>query len=120
MSAMSRNKGASAELEVLRLLGEELGQSLQRNLSQTREGGADCICVKGFAIEVKRQEQLSRPAWWRQAAEQAQRLAVEPMLLYRRNREPWTAWIHTADGGYRVGTLIDAAAAIREKWMMWP
>ena len=120
MSAMARNKGARAELEVLRLLGEELGQALQRNLSQTREGGADCICVKGFAIEVKRQEQLSRPAWWRQAVEQAQRLGVEPMLLYRRNHEPWTAWIHTIDGGHRAGTLADAAGAIREKWAYWP
>jgi hypothetical protein len=116
----SRNKGARAELEVLRLLGDELGQELQRNLSQTRAGGADCICVRGFAIEVKRQEQLSRPAWWRQAVEQARGLGVEPMLLYRRNREPWQAWIHTIDGQYREGTLIEAAGAIREKWAQWP
>lgn len=120
MSAMSRSKGARAEREVLSLLGDELGQSLRRNLSQTREGGADCICVKGFAIEVKRQEQLSRPAWWRQAVEQARRLGVEPMLLYRRNREPWTAWIHTTDGKYREGTVEQAAGAIREKWAFWP
>jgi len=120
MSAMQRRKGAQAEREVLRLLGEELGQQLQRNLSQTREGGADCICVRGYAIEVKRQESLSRPAWWRQACEQAARLGVEPLLLYRRSREQWTAWIHTRDGQWRAGTLIDAAGAIREKWTMWP
>jgi len=120
MSAMQRRKGAQAEREVLRLLGEELGQQLQRNLSQTREGGADCICVRGYAIEVKRQESLSRPAWWRQACQQAARLQVEPLLLYRRSREQWTAWIHTRDGQWREGTLIDAAGAIREKWTMWP
>ena len=120
MSASQRRKGAAAEREVLRLLGEELGILLQRNIQQTRDGGADCLCVKGFAIEVKRQEALSRPAWWRQACEQASMVQAEPMLLYRRSREPWTAWIHTRDGMWREGTLIDAACAIREKWSAWP
>ncbi len=118
--AGSRNKGAAAEREVLKLLGAELGVALKRNIEQTRGGGADCLEVKGFAIEVKRQERLSRPAWWAQAIEQAQRVGAEPMLLYRRNREPWQAFIHTHDGQYREGTLIDAACAIREKWSRWP
>ena len=116
----SRNKGAAAEREVLRLLGDELGQTLQRNISQTRGGGADCLEVKGWAIEVKRCEALSRPRWWRQACKQAQQVGAEPMLLYRRSRESWTAWIHTRDGQYREGTLIDAACAIREKLACWP
>ena len=120
MSAMQRRKGAQAEREVLKLLGEELGQMLTRNLTQTREGGADCLAVQGWAIEVKRQEALSRPAWWRQACEQAQRVGAEPMLLFRRNREQWTAWIHTSQGNWRQGTLQDAACAIREKWLTWP
>jgi len=42
------------------------------------------------------------------------------MLLYRRNRERWTAWIHTQDGKWREGNLQDAACAIREKWLAWP
>ena len=120
MSKASRDKGARAEREVLKLLGEELGQVLQRNIQQTRGGGADCLEVKGFAIEIKRQERLSRPAWWAQAVEQAQRVGAEPMLLYRRNREQWQAFIHTRDGQYREGSLIEAASAIREKWAYWP
>lgn len=116
----SRNKGAAAERELLKLLGDELGVMLARNLVQTREGGADCLQVSGFAIEVKRQEQLSRPAWWRQACEQADRVNAEPLLFYRRNREPWTAWIHTSAGKWREGSIQDAACAIREKWMRWP
>ena len=120
MSAMSRRKGAQAEREVLKLLGQELGVLLERNLSQARAAGADCIEVKGFAIEIKRRESLSRPAWWAQARAQAASLGVEPMLLYRRSREPWQAFIHTIDGQYREGTLIDAACAIREKWLAWP
>lgn len=120
MSAMQRRKGAAAEREVLRLLGAELGMMLERNLQQTREGGADCVAIKGWAIEIKRHERLSRPAWWRQACEQANKLGVEPMLLYRRSREPWRALIHAGDGKYKEGTLIDAANAIREKLLGWP
>jgi len=120
MSAMQRRKGAAAEREVLKLLGEELGQLLTRNLTQTREGGADCLAVKGWAIEVKRQERLSRPTWWRQAVEQAQRVGAEPMLLFRRNREQWTAWVHTSQGQWRQTDIVGAAQAIREKWLAWP
>lgn len=117
---MQRRKGAAAEREALLLLSKELGTELRRNLQQTREGGADCLMVKGFAIEIKRQEQLRRPSWWRQAVTQAEMAGAEPMLLYRRNREPWRAWIHTTCGEYREGSLIDAASAIREKWLRWP
>lgn len=117
MGLMQRRKGAAAEREVLKLLGAELGEILVRNLQQTREGGADCLAVRGYAIEIKRQEALSRPAWWRQACEQAAKVGAEPMLLYRRNREQWKAFIHTRDGKYREGTLQDAASAIREKWL---
>lgn len=120
MSASQRRKGAAAEREVLKLLSAELGVMLERNLSQTRGGGADCISLHGFAIEVKRQEALSRPAWWRQACAQAEKLGVEPMLLYRRSREPWKAFIHTRDGQYREGSILDAVEAIREKWLRWP
>ena len=120
MSAMQRRKGAAGEREVLKLLGLELGEIFTRNLEQTRNGGADCLAVKGWAIEIKRQESLSRPAWWRQACEQAKRVGAEPMLLYRRSREPWQAFIHTGEGKYREGTLQDAASAIREKWLQWP
>lgn len=120
MSASQRRKGAAAEREVLRILGDLLGVALTRNLQQTREGGADCLAVRGFAIEVKRQERLSRPAWWRQACDQAARVGAEPMLMYRRSRQPWQVLIHTADGAWREGSIDDAASAIREKWMRWP
>ena len=120
VSAMQRRKGAAAEREVLKLLGQELGQLLTRNLTQTREGGADCLAVKGWAIEIKRQERLSRPTWWKQACEQAQRVGAEPMLLFRRNREKWTAWVHTSQNQWRETDIVGAAQAIREKWLAWP
>lgn len=116
MSAASRRKGSSAERELLSLLGNELGVLLQRNLQQTRSGGADCVDLKGFSIEIKRQESLSRPKWWRQACAQAEALGAEPILFYRRSREPWAAWIKTSDG-HREVTLIEAAQHIRERWL---
>ena len=116
MSASQRRKGAAGEREFLRELGSELGDCLTRNLQQTREGGADCLCVRGWAIEVKRQEALSRPAWWRQACEQAERAGAQPMLAYRRNREPWRVWIKPG----KDITVAEAANAIREKWAQWP
>jgi len=117
---MQRSKGAAAEREFLRLLGDELGESLTRNLSQTREGGADCVHLRGWAIEIKRHERLSRPSWWRQACEQAHRLGVQPMLAWRRSREPWSVMAAWPGPTVRTMTVIEAACAIREKWAAWP
>lgn len=117
--ARSRNKGAAAERELLKLLGEELGVMLQRNIAQTRAGGADCLELKGFAVEIKRQESLSRPKWWAQAVEQGERIGSEPILFYRRNREPWSALVSTL-GGYREVAFVEAVSHIREKWLRWP
>ena len=116
MSAAQRNKGACGERELFNLLTDYLGFIVKRNLSQTRGGGADCLMVKGWAIEVKRCESLSRPTWWRQAVEQAEREGVQPMLAYRRNKEPWRVWIKEG-----CDISVEAAAcAIREKLLGWP
>lgn len=116
----SRNKGQVAERELLKLLGDELGVMLTRNLQQTREGGADCLQLKGFAVEVKRQERLSRPAWWAQAVEQGQRVGLEPILFYRRNREPWQALIYVTGDTYKEMSFLEAVSHVREKWLAWP
>lgn len=120
MSKSQREKGSRGEREFLKLLGDELGEALQRNLSQTRDSGADCIQVRGWAIEVKRQEKLSRPKWWRQAKKAAEDLGVQPMLAYRRNREPWAVWAAWPGPEVREMSLVEAAGAIREKWAVWP
>lgn len=120
MSASQRNKGAVAERELCKLLSEELGVSVERNRDQAFKGGADCLMVRGFAIECKRHETLRRPTWWAQALEQSRKAVAEPMVFYRRSREPWQALIHTIDGGYREATWDEAMAHIREKWAYWP
>ncbi len=115
MSKSQRDKGARGEREFLKLLGAELGEMLQRNLAQTRDSGSDCLQVAGWAIEVKRQESLSRPKWWRQACRDADALGLRPMMAYRRNGEPWMVWVRYRDS-YVELSLIEAAQCIRESW----
>lgn len=89
MGKSQRNKGRAGERDFLNQLGELIGQRLDRNLSQSDGGGADCISLPGYAIEVKRQEQLSIGAWWKQATEQAEKAGAVPALAYRQSRKPW-------------------------------
>jgi Holliday junction resolvase len=83
----SRTKGATAERELARILGDRLGITLQRNLDQWRAGGFDLIGLDQLAIEVKRQENLNIGAWWEQARRQA--TGKIPILAYRQSRRPW-------------------------------
>ena len=87
MGKMQRTKGATAERELLKLLSDGLGLNLTRNLLQTREGGADCDDLEGYALEIKRHETLQLATWWRQAVEQAGDKV--PVLAYRQSRHPW-------------------------------
>ena len=98
---MQRNKGASAEREVFNLLRDQLGVVVERNLQQTRNGGADSVSIPGIAIEVKRQEKEFQEAWWTQATEQAGSTRV-PVVAHRRSRQPWRfvvplTWVMGAD-----------------------
>lgn len=98
----SRAKGASAEREFIKELGEYLGdvltEPMKRNLEQTRKGGHDIVGLDGFAIEVKRYKRIKEGdivKFWAQAVDQAKRVNAEPVLAYRedfcswRVRIPW-------------------------------
>jgi Holliday junction resolvase len=112
--AMSRRKGASAERELCKLLSDELGVTVRRNVDQARAGGADCLELPGYAIECKRHEMLSRPAWWRQAVAQGIKAGAEPLVFYRQSRNPWRALV-TAMGGYRDVDMTEALDMVRDK-----
>lgn len=85
---MSRNKGANGERELLNLLRDHLGdETLNRNLSQSRDGGADCLSITGVSLEIKRQESLKIGYWLEQNRGQAN--GKIPALAYRKSREPW-------------------------------
>jgi hypothetical protein len=115
MSATQRRKGQRGELELFRLLSEELGFVVRRNVDQARNGGADCIELPGFSVECKRQERLCLPAWWRQAVKQGIAMQSEPIVFFRRSREPWRALLRTVDGGYRLADWAEAVMYVREK-----
>lgn len=87
----ARIKGARAERELVRLLIAR-GFSVRRRLGQSRDGGCDLEGFQAgphaFNVEVKRQEHLNIPAWWRQAVASAKRGEI-PLLAWRRSREPW-------------------------------
>ncbi len=106
MAINARTKGASGEREIADLLNfqiysvmKKLGYNeadclkamttVQRNQNQSAVGGNDLTNVLGLSIEVKRQENLSIPAWWRQCVAAAERNKEVPVLIYRQNRKPW-------------------------------
>lgn len=93
MSRSSKIKGANAERELFKILTEELGFVVRRNVDQARGGGADTFDIANIAIEVKRRETLSIPAWWRQTCKQAEDSKRLPVLFYRQSRKPWLAVI---------------------------
>lgn len=114
MGASQRTKGAVAERELCKMLSDELGITIKRNVDQARAGGADCLELPGFAIECKRREMLSRPAWWKQAVDQGQQVGAEPIVWYRQSRKPWRALI-TDMYGYKDVSQDEALDYIRDK-----
>lgn len=115
MSAKNpRRKGSRGELELCALLSDELGIPLKRNVDQARNGGADCLELPGYCVEIKRREALDRDAWWEQATAQARKHGGEAICFYRQNRKPWRA-LMTGNGTYRDVGMVDALDTIREK-----
>lgn len=92
MSAMSRNKGARGEREIVDLLRAE-GWPNARRTSDGREQQARGDIAngpQGVHIECKFQERISIPACLRQAAADASDLDI-PILVHRSSRQPWLA-----------------------------
>ena len=91
MSINIRAKGQCGEREFLALLSELIGLEvgLTRNLSQTRGGGADCIQLEGYSIEIKNQRTVTLPEWWKQTIRQAKNTNSIPILAYKVPRKGW-------------------------------
>ncbi len=87
-----RDKGKRGERELCKLLSEDLGIKVERNLSQTREGGCDTISIDGFSIEIKHQETLRLNDWWQQTLNQT-KSGEQPILFYKQNHKGWKAQI---------------------------
>ena len=91
----SRSKGQRGEREVAKILSEELGFSIKRILDQTREGGHD-LDIPGYAVEVKRGENISLPAAIRQVTRSALAAGIDNWaVVYRANNSPWRVVLST-------------------------
>lgn len=106
----SKRKGASGERELCKLLSDALGYPVQRTLNQARDGGADCIDVPGYAIEVKRAERF-RSEWIEQAERQARELGRVPVLAWRTNRKPWRVMVMHELGDFAARVLSNESGA---------
>lgn len=91
---MSRNKGAAGERELAKILADELGVEVKRKLGQARDGGDD-IQIGKFHLEVKRREALRLDDWCEQV-ESAAPAGEWPVVVYRRNGQPWRAVVPLA------------------------
>ncbi len=115
----SRGKGSEGEREFARWLQEKLELDFlpQRNLEQSRGGGADIIDVRPFLFEVKRCEVLAFRDWWLQVIV-ASKKTIEsvPIVAYRQNKQPWRFLISAKNIGLRVGYIqLEENEAIQ--WM---
>jgi len=84
---MARNKGAAGERELAGILTDKLGFVVKRKLGQARDGGDD-IQVGRYRIEVKRRERIQIDQWSEQVEMAAQPGEI-PVVVYRRNGQPW-------------------------------
>jgi hypothetical protein len=102
----SRNKGANAEREIVRMLQpivdkiykvydmEEI-PLLERNTLQCNKGGSDIAGLEWMALEIKRQETLDLDKWWEQSRA-ATKKGQTTILLYRQNGRKWRCQTHGA------------------------
>ena len=92
MSRASRVKGHAFENTIKNMINQELENyrlpySLERNLTQTRDGGADLIGIDNLQIECKRYAKqandLPRNEWWKQVCDVCEERQQIPILIYK-------------------------------------
>jgi len=121
MAINGKKKGEAGEREAAAYLTKilELDEKAERELGQARKGGADILGIGHFIFEVKRQEKLELRKWWRQvakAARNSENAFAIPVVIYRRNRQPWRILISAAFVGLDYGFLrLDEPEAV--KWL---
>ena len=89
--ADSRRKGATFELQVCKLIKQNLNYDAKRNIqSQYQEKGQPDIVIPGWSIECKAYKKATtfKPSWWVQTKESAAILKLTPVLIYKFNNCP--------------------------------
>ena len=89
-----RNKGASYEREIAKMLFDELGIGFRRDLDQYRYGGHSDLIPDDpdfkFCLELKRYKDGpigGSPSWWAQVEVAAKREGKIPCLIYKYDRK---------------------------------
>lgn len=90
MGKAQRTKGAAGEREICELIFQHLGIQVHRNLSQTRDGGAD-IKLNPYSIEVKRRAAIGNIYEWMDQAERGCDFPERPIVVCRADRKKWLA-----------------------------
>lgn len=88
MGRSQRLKGMAAEREACSELSRLLERPVERQLNQTRDGGAD-IDLGQVLIEVKRQENARLHTWMSQAEDAASGTDKLPAVMWRPSRRGW-------------------------------
>ena len=90
MSKKSRTKGATFENAVCKVIYEELGFKVRRNLSQFQESGLGDIELEPFLIECKRYASGNwfQKSWWEQCKTAAAKGNLIPVLIWKYDRQP--------------------------------
>ena len=127
----SRNKGASFERTIAKMLFDELGLNAKRDIEQYRAADhGDIICDDDswpYVIECKRyggKNFTFKDEWWRQVEKAANAAGKEPVLIYKYDRQPITVVMrlaHLMNDGAHHEELVrmdwDAFVYIaRENW----
>jgi hypothetical protein len=88
--ADSRNKGASFERKICKLIKDNLNIDAKRNLDQYQAKGQADIIIPDWSIECKAylKGTTFKSAWWEQAKESAASLNLTPVLIYKYNNCP--------------------------------
>ena len=90
MGKSQRTKGAAGEREICDLIFQNLGIQVHRNLSQTRDGGAD-IKLSPYSIEVKRRAAIGNIYDWIDQASKGCDQGERPIVVCRADRKEWLA-----------------------------
>ena len=87
----SRSKGKRGELEIVHMLRDNLGLTVNRQLKQYQQAQHGDIeqLVGPYLIEVKNCATLSLKSWWAQTIAAADKKGAIPCLAYKVARKGW-------------------------------
>jgi hypothetical protein len=128
-----QNKGKRGEREIkdmfIDLMDEvekdvwakrKYSEDVKRNTLQSDRGGCDIVGIPLLAIEVKRQEILSINTWFKQAKDQAAKLNLMPVLMFKQNRKQWrvVTYAGLSYPGYKAATWATAEVGLTD-FLSW-